>query len=156
MSGVLPETDIAEFSAAAAGTTAGALSTLAAFLVFNSGEDVALVHTAMVTGIITVTATGAIMYHKGITPGTMQIVEEIRERTPPEVIAKLGKVLPKIPQDRLDKITEKAAKTSQDYGAKTQGLASNVVQFKRRLLSQRKSKYGNDYVPDNHAHCSHG
>lgn len=80
--GILPENAAAEYLTSTLGTSFGAAATGGSFVIFNSGEDVLLVHTTMMSALITTGAVSAIALKKGIAPSAMASAEALREKWP--------------------------------------------------------------------------
>lgn len=80
--GILPENAVAEYATSALGSVYGGAATGGSFVVFNSGEDVLLVHTTMMSMLITAGALSAIAVKKGVEPSALSSAEALREKWP--------------------------------------------------------------------------
>ncbi len=78
--GLVPAESLPGEATKALGLGYAGAATGGSFLVFNSGEDILLIHTTAMTALITAGATSAIALHKGIAPGAMASAEALREK----------------------------------------------------------------------------
>ncbi len=78
--GVLPENEVAEYLTATLGGATGIAATSGSFVIFNSGEDIILIHTAMMATLISGGAVSALAIKNGIAPATAASAENIREK----------------------------------------------------------------------------
>lgn len=133
--GILPENAVTEYMASALGSAYGGAATGGSFVVFNSGEDVLLVHTTMMSALITVGALSAIAMKKGVEPSTMASAEALREKWPSLDVLSGIKDIQGFSTKNIKNVGEKLDKASHRYGSAMQGRFSSIVRVPKSNYS---------------------